>query len=66
MKNRFHLNSEEKFLVKILALVLVGLIFVAYGNFVRNETIKAASLVDVNDSGYILSFEGEEHYYTFN
>ena len=66
MKNHIHLNSEEKFLVKILIVVLIGLIFRYYGLYIQNETIKSAELTSVTDYGYSLSFHGEEHYYSFS
>lgn len=59
-------TKEEKFIAKMLIVVLIGLAIRAYGLYVRNETIEAAELVNVNDVGYTLSFEGEEHYYTFD
>ena len=33
---------------------------------VRQETIEEAILVSSDENGYVLSFGGEEHYYTFN
>ena len=32
---------------------------------VRNQTIEEAILVSSDENGYVLSFDGEEHYYTF-
>lgn len=66
MKKHIHLNSEEKSLVRILIIVIIGLMIRSYGLFVRNQTIRAAELTSVTDSGYTISFEGEEHYYTFD
>ena len=31
-----------------------------------NQAIEEAVLVYSNENGYVLSFEGEEHYYTFD
>lgn len=63
------INSEEKFLIRIIIFVAVGLMFVAYGKYVnkvvREETIQSATLVEVNDDGYIISFDGEEHIYDY-
>ena len=32
---------------------------------VRDQTIEEAILVSSDENGYVLSFDGEEHYYTF-
>ena len=60
------LNKEERFMVKVLIIVLIGLMIRGYGLHVRNQTILAAELTGVTDSGYSISFNGEEHYYTFD
>lgn len=59
-------TKEEKFMAKVLIIVIIALMVRAYGLFVREQTIRAAELTRVTDSGYTLSFEGEEHYYTFD
>ena len=59
-------NKEEKFMTKVLIIVIIGLMIRAYGLHVREQTIRAATLTGVTDSGYTLAFEGEEHYYTFD
>ena len=67
MKNTNSNNSsEEKFLVLIALTVLIGLCIRWYGNFVRQDVIENITLVESSDEHYILSFEGEEHYYTFD
>ena len=63
---KFRLTSEEKFLVLIVLTVLIGLCVRWYGNFVRQDVIENITLVESSDEHYILSFEGEEHYYTFD
>lgn len=63
---KFRLTSEEKFLVIIVLTVLIGLCIRWYGNFVRQNVIENVTLVESSDEHYILSFEGEEHYYTFD
>lgn len=63
---KFRLTSEEKFLVLIALTVLIGLCIRWYGNFVRQDVIENITLVESSDEHYILSFEGEEHYYTFD
>ena len=59
-------NKEERFIALVFVTVLIGLMFVAYGNYIKKQTIQSATLTGVTDSGYTLSFEGEEHYYTFD
>lgn len=63
-------NNEMKFVLILALIAIIGLIFRAYGLWltekVRIETIEAAVLVESNDQGYILSFNGEEHEYTFD
>lgn len=59
-------NKEERFIIRIIIIVIIGLMVIGYGKFVRNQTIQSAMLTGVTDSGYTISFEGEEHYYTFN
>lgn len=61
--------SEKKFVKFIIALVAIGLLFVAYGKYVttkvREEVIKSAILVEINEDSYIISFDGEEHIYDY-
>ena len=59
-------NKEEKFIALTLVTVLIGLMFVAYGNYIKKQTIQSAELTGVTDSGYSISFNGEEHYYSFS
>ena len=59
-------NKEERFIIRIIIIVIIGLMVIGYGKFVRNQTIQSAELTGVTDSGYTISFEGEEHYYTFD
>lgn len=59
-------NKEERFIALVFVTVLIGLMFVAYGNYIKKQTIQSAELTGVTDSGYSISFEGEEHYYTFD
>lgn len=64
------INSEYKFIIRIIIFVAVGLMFVAYGKYVtkvvREETIRSAELIEVTDDGYIISFDGEAHSYSFD
>ena len=66
MKNRIRLNKEEKFMLRIFIIVLIGLIIRSYGLHIREQTIKSAELMYVTETGYAISFEGEEHYYSFS
>ena len=59
-------TKEEKFIALVLVTVSIGLMVRSYGLYVRNKTIPSAELTGVTDSGYTISFEGEEHYYTFD
>ena len=64
------INSEEKFLIRIIIFVAIAIMFVGYGKYVdkvvREETIKSAELIEVTDDGYIISFDGEAHSYSFD
>ena len=59
-------NKEERFIALVFVTVLIGLMFVAYGNYIKKQTIRSAELTGVTDSGYTISFAGEEHYYSFS
>lgn len=64
------INSEEKFLIRIIIFVAIAIMFVGYGKYVdkvvREETIKSAELIEVTDDSYIISFDGEAHSYSFD
>ena len=59
-------NKEERFIIRIIIIVIIGLMVIGYGKFVRNQTIRAAELTAVTENGYTLAFEGEDHYYSFS
>lgn len=59
-------NKEERFIIRIIIIFIIGLMVIGYGKFVRNQTIQSAELIAVTETGYTLAFEGEEHYYTFD
>ena len=59
-------NKEERFIRNIIIVVIIGLMLIGYGKFVRNQTIRAATLTGLTETGYTISFEGEEHYYSFS
>ena len=59
-------TKEEKFIALVLVTVIIGLLIRAYGLHVREQTIRAATLTGVTDSGYTISYAGEEHYYSFS
>lgn len=64
------LNKEMRFILTLVIIAVIGLVFRAYGLWltekVEQQTIESAVLVESNDQGYTLSFDGEEYYYTFN
>ena len=61
------MKSEMKFIKRLMVMVAIGLLFVAYGHWltktVREDTIKSATLVESSEDGYNISFDGEEHIY---
>lgn len=63
------MKSEMKFIKGLMIMVVIGLLFVAYGHWltktVREDTIKSATLVESNEDYYIISFDGEEHIYDY-
>lgn len=63
------MKSEMKFIKRLMVMVVIGLLFVAYGHWltktVREETIQSAELIEATDDGYIISFDGEEHAYDY-
>lgn len=63
------INSEYKFIIRIIIFVAIALMFVGYGKYVdrvvHEETIRSAELIEVTDDGYIISFDGEEHVYDY-
>lgn len=59
------MKSEEKFIIRILVFVIIGLLFVGYGRYVQKSTIESAVLTEINDSEYRISFDGEENVYTW-
>lgn len=54
----------KKNIIRIFALVVMCALFVAYGKYVRLQTIKSAELVEDNGVEYTISFDGDEHIYT--
>ena len=63
------MKSEMKFIKRLMVMVAIGLLFVAYGHWltktVREDTIKSATLVESNEGCYTISFDGEEHIYDY-
>ena len=61
------MKSEMKFIKRLMVMVAIGLLFVAYGHWltktVSEDTIKSATLVESSEDGYTISFDGEEHIY---
>lgn len=65
-----HINKEEKFIISLIIIVLVGLGCVRFCNHLVektiNETIENAVLVESNENGYVLNFYGQEYNYSFD
>ena len=63
------MKSEMKFIKRLMVMVAIGLLFVAYGHWltktVREDTIKSAVLVESNEDYYTISFDGEERIYDY-
>ena len=59
-------NKEERFIALVFVTVLIGLMFVAYGNYIKKQVIQSAELVGLTETGYTISFNGEEHYDSFS
>ena len=63
------MKSEMKFIKRLMVMVVIGLLFVAYGHWltrtVREDTIKSAVLVESSEDGYTISIDGEEHIYDY-
>jgi hypothetical protein len=54
----------KKIAMRVLALMVVCVLLVAYGKYVKARTIKSAELVECNGTEYVISFDGDEHIYT--
>ena len=65
-----HINKEEKFIITLITIVLVGLSCVKFCNHLVektiNETIENAVLVESDENGYVLNFYGQEYEYSFD
>ncbi len=65
-----HINKEEKFIITLIIIVLVGLSCVKFCNHLVektiNETIENAVLVESDENGYVLNFYGQEYEYSFD
>lgn len=57
--------SEKKFIKFLLVMVAIGLLFVAYGRYVERVTIENANLIEVDNNGYSIEFNGQIHEYNF-
>ena len=64
------LNKETHFIFTLILIALIGLAIRAYGLWLIKTTeqrmIESAILVESNEDGYTLSFDGQEYWYTFN
>lgn len=65
-----HINKEEKFIISLIIIVLIGLGCVRFCSHLVektiNETIENAVLVESNENGYVLNFYGQEYNYSFD
>ena len=63
------LNKETHFIFTLILIALIGLAIRAYGLWLIKTTeqrmIESAILVESNEDGYTLSFDGQEYWYTF-
>ena len=64
------LNKETHFIFTLILIALIGLAIRAYGLCLIKTTeqrmIESAILVESNEDGYTLSFDGQEYWYTFD
>lgn len=58
-------TKEEKFLARIIVIIMVGFIIRAYGLYVQQQTVESAQLLSINEDTqeYNISFDGEVHSY---
>lgn len=65
-----HINKEEKFIISLIIIVLIGLGCVRFCNHLVektiDQTIKNTLLVESNENGYVLNFYGQEYNYSFD
>lgn len=53
----------KKIIMRILIIIAVCALCLAYGEYVRHHTIVSAELVEDNGDTYIISFDEELHIY---
>lgn len=65
-----HIHKEEKFIISLIVIVIIGLGCVRFCNHLVektiDQTIKNAVLVESNENGYVLNFYGQEYSYSFD
>lgn len=65
-----YINKEEKFIITLIIIAIIGLGCVRFCNHLVektiDQTIKNAVLVESNESGYTLNFYGQEYSYSFD
>lgn len=63
------INSEFKFIMKMLIIVVIGLMFVVYGKYIQKETrqevIESAQFVKDCGGSYLIAFGDEVHEYNW-
>lgn len=64
------IHKEEKFIISLIIIVIIGLGCVRFCNHLVektiDQTIKNAVLVESNENGYVLNFYGQEYSYSFD
>lgn len=60
------INSEERFLIRILALIAIGLMFVGYGHYMEKHIMQNLTIENVTESAVYIGYEGEVYYYSYN
>ena len=65
-----HISKEEKFIISLIIIVIIGLGCVRFCNRLVektiDQTIKNVVLVESNENGYTLNFYGQEYNYSFD
>lgn len=60
------INSEERFLIRILILVTIGLMFVVYGHYMEKHIMQNLTIENVTENTVYVGYGGEVHYYSYN
>ena len=64
------MNKKMLLVLAIVFTVLIGIAFHLYGIWLVDRTtqrvIESAALVEIDDTGYVLDFDGDAHLYSFD